>query len=418
MGPNLITASSVQARALPTVTEKMNIQVALSTAGTFHSFDMARQLQKAGMLARIHTGYPRFKLRATDLPPSKIRTFPWLKGPYMAGWIPAWLRRDWEYWDRITFDSYVASTLPECHVFCGLSGSGLRTGRVAQARGALYVCDRGSSHIRYQDRILREEHSRWGIPFRGVDPRIIDREEAEYEQADAILVPSTFVRQSFVAMGVAESKLRLAPYGVDLTRFGPVASPTRGNFDIIFVGGLSVRKGAHYLLGAYKALQHPRKTLTIAGTLGAEIAPILERFCRSNDGVRVLGHVPQSQLKDLMSRSHVLVLPSVEEGLALVQAQAMACGCPVVATRNTGAQDLYDDGVEGYIVAPFEQDALTMAVQRLADRPVLRDQFSRACRQRVVRVGGWDGYGRTVVNVFAGLAGTGHADGSLEVVSA
>jgi glycosyltransferase involved in cell wall biosynthesis len=418
MDANTMAASSLRAQTLPTDSVKPKPQVALSTAGTFHSFDMARQLNKAGMLAGIHTGYPRFKLRATALPSSKVHTFPWLKGPYMAGWVPAWLRRDWEYWDRITFDSFVAATLPECQVFCGLSGSGLRTGRVAQARGARYVCDRGSSHIRYQDRILREEHTRWGIPFRGVDPRIILREEAEYEQADAILVPSTFVRRSFLAMGVAESKLRLAPYGVDLTRFVPVANPVRGNFDMIFVGGLSVRKGAHYLFGAYEALDHPRKSLTIAGTVAVEIAPLLERISQRNDGVRVLGHVPQDQLKELMSRSHVLVLPSVEEGLALVQAQAMACGCPVVATYNTGAADLYDDGVEGYIIAPFEQSALTAALQQLADQPELRDQFSRACMQRVARVGGWDSYGCTVANVFVELAAINHADRSLEPASA
>lgn len=379
-------------------------QVALSTAGTFHTFDMARQLEKAGMLAGIHTAYPRFKLGATGLPARKIHSFPWFKGPYMAGWIPAGLRREWEYWDRISLDAYVATTLPECAVFCGLSGSGLRSGRVAQGRGGRHVCDRGSSHIRYQDRVLREEHARWGIPFGGVDPRIIDREEAEYEQADAILVPSRFVWQSFVEMGVAPGKLRLAPYGVDLSRFSPVGEPSPQSFDIVFVGGLSVRKGAHYLFAAYDALEHPRKSLSIAGVVSEDIAPALQRFVQRQPAVRVLGHVPQPQLKHLMSRSHVLVLPSVEEGLALVQAQAMACACPVIATRNTGAEDLFDDGVEGCIVPPRDQDALTHAIQRLADQPGLRAQFSAACLHRVTGIGGWDQYGHIVRQVFAELA--------------
>jgi glycosyltransferase involved in cell wall biosynthesis len=378
--------------------------VALSTAGTFHTFDMARQLEKAGMLAGIHTGYPRFKLGATGLPARKIHPFPWFKGPYMAGWVPAWLRQEWEYWDRVSLDAYTAATLPECAVFCGLSGSGLRSGRTAQRRGARYVCDRGSSHIRYQDRVLREEYARWGMHFRGVDPRIMAREEAEYEQADAILVPSSFVRQSFVEMGVSPAKLRLAPYGVDLTRFHPVDRPCPGRFDMIFVGGLSLRKGAHYLFSAFEALDHAHKTLTIAGVVAAEIAPALERFAEHNPAVRVLGHVQQGELKHLMSRSHVLVLPSVEEGLALVQAQAMACACPVVATRNTGAENLYDDGVEGLIVEPRDQEALTCALQKLADDPQLRERFSAACLQRVAGIGGWDQYGRLVTGVFRELA--------------
>ena len=63
-----------------------------------------------------------------------------------------------------------------------------------------------------------------------------------------------------------------------------------------------------------------------------------------------LGVVGQERLAELMSTSHVMVLPSIEEGLALVQGQAMACGCPVIASTNTGAEDLFTDGVEGFVV--------------------------------------------------------------------
>ena len=106
----------------------------------------------------------------------------------------------WEWQDRIWFDRYVASHLPPCDLFCGLSGSALHTGRIARSHGAKYVCDRGSSHIRFQDRILRQEYDRQGNPFCGIDPRIMRREE-EYEAADAIVVPSTFVLNSFIEAG-------------------------------------------------------------------------------------------------------------------------------------------------------------------------------------------------------------------------
>src|SRR6202041_3480104 len=123
-------------------------------------------------------------------------------------------RLSWEWYDRVWFDRYVASSLPSCDLFCGLSGSGLYTGRVGKSRGAKYVCDRGSTHIRFQDRILREEYDRQGIPFSGIDPRIIGREEAEYQAADIITVPSTFVLNTFIEAGVARCKMRLTPYGV------------------------------------------------------------------------------------------------------------------------------------------------------------------------------------------------------------
>ena len=75
----------------------------------------------------------------------------------------------------------------------------------------------------------------------------------------------------------------------------------------------------------------------------------------------MLGSIPQPELAALMSRSHVLALPSIEEGLALVQAQAMACGCPVVCSTNTGGEDLFTDGVEGFIVPIRDPIALADA---------------------------------------------------------
>ena len=66
----------------------------------------------------------------------------------------------------------------DCDVFVGISGSGLKTGRLAQKRGGKYICDRGSSHIRWVDRMLTEEFARWGQEFEGVYPKHITREEA------------------------------------------------------------------------------------------------------------------------------------------------------------------------------------------------------------------------------------------------
>jgi glycosyltransferase involved in cell wall biosynthesis len=379
-------------------------RVALSTIGTFHSFDMARQLEAAGALASIHTGYPRFKLRSCGIPPGKIRSFPWMQGPYMAGWIPRRMRGDWEHWSSVSFACFVASTLPECDVYCGLSGSALLAGKLARSRGARYVCDRGSSHIRSQDAILQEEHELWGLPFEGVDPRAMEREECEYDYADAILLPSSFALRSFIERGIPRSKLHLAPYGVDLARFTPSGAPQSGSFDCLFVGGLSVRKGAGYLFAAYEALRHPRKSLTIAGTIGQTILPLLERFVARNRNIRVLGHVAQGDLAKLMSQSHVLVLPSVEEGLALVQAQALACGCPVLATRSTGAEDLFEHGKEGLIVPAQDTTSLADGLQAMADDPEQRDSMARAALQRVRHMGGWDTYGSIVLDLFRDLA--------------
>jgi glycosyltransferase involved in cell wall biosynthesis len=109
-------------------------------------------------------------------------------------------------------------------------------------------------------------------------------------------------------------------------------------------------------------------------------------------------------LKEIMSASDVMVLPSVEEGLALVLAQAMACGCPVIASENTGASDLFTDGREGFIVPIRDPHAIAQRLQLLADSPDLRLRMSHAAMERVKSLGGWAQYGEKMYEVFAELS--------------
>lgn len=383
------------------------MKIVLSTIGKFHIFDLARQLHARGALQAVFTGYPRLKLHNERLPRQAIRTFPWLHTPYMssarARRLMPRLARHWEFIDRRTFDWYVSRRLPECDVFVGLSSSALRSGITARQRGARYVCDRGSTHIRTQNQLLLEEHSLWGRPFSGVDSRIIDLEEAEYEQADCITVPSTFNVKSFLERGVPAVKIKLVPYGVDLSRFQPTGRPDEARFDILFTGAMSFRKGLPYLLQAYRLLEHPRKSLTLAGSVDPAFIETMRQRSIWPEETRVLGHVPQSRLQDVMSRSHVLVLPSIEEGLAMVQAQAMACACPIIASEHTGAADLFADGKEGFIVPVRSSRAIATRLQQLADDPEMRSKMSEAALQRVTISRGWGDYGDRAMATYQAL---------------
>lgn len=383
------------------------MKVVLSTIGKFHTFDLARELYSRRALQAVFTAYPRLKLRNERLPPELIHSFPWVHTPYMAfayrrllGHRVNWL---WEYFDKITLDRFVSLRMPACDVFVGLSGSALRSGKMAHARGAKYVCDRGSSHIRTQDQLLREEYALWELNFEGIDPRVIELEEAEYAEADCITVPSSFNFKSFADHGISPKKLRRLPYGVNLERFHSTAAPNTSQFDILFVGAMGWRKGVQYLLQAYLRLRHPRKSLTFAGVAAPDFIAFMKRRSLWPNDVRILGHVPQPDLKEIMSRSHVLALPSIEEGLAMVQAQAMACGCPVIGSEHSGAEDLFEDGKEGFIVRIRQPDELADRLQRLADDPVLRSSMSEAAIARVKQLGGWSAYGQSAMTTYEAL---------------
>jgi glycosyltransferase involved in cell wall biosynthesis len=94
----------------------------------------------------------------------------------------------------------------------------------------------------------------------------------------------------------------------------------------------------------------------------------------------------------------VFCLLSLEEGLALVLAQAMAMGLPIIATPNTGASDLITDGVEGFLVPVRDPDAALAKLALLATDPALRRKMGRRARVRVETGFSWTDYGdRTVV---------------------
>ena len=97
-----------------------------------------------------------------------------------------------------------------------------------------------------------------------------------------------------------------------------------------------------------------------------------------------------------------MVLPSPEEGLALEIAQALACGCPVIATEHTGARDLFTHGVEGFIVPIRSPARITQYLQKITDDGALLEQMSQAALQLVQEYcKGWSVYGENMVAAVA-----------------
>jgi glycosyltransferase involved in cell wall biosynthesis len=380
--------------------------------GRFNQFDLARQMYRHGMLERLIVGYPRWKMRNEGLPPETIACFPYVtlmrSFATRTNLARGWLKRELTWGAQQAIDRYAARTLPDCDVVIGQSGQGLTVGREAQRRGIKYVCHRGSAHIRTQHELVAAEYRKWGVPFAEVDPRLIDKEEREYLEADLITVPSEFARQTYLDQGFPPEKVRKTVYGVDLSRFTKCGDPSSDDFDVLFVGQLNLRKGVPYLLQAFRALRHPRKRLRLVGRVTPEVRGMVDRE-RAHGDVELYGHLPLGQIPALMSTSHVLVLPSVEEGFAKVQSEAMACGTPVVGSRNSGAYDLFTDGREGYVVAPADADIVADRLQRLADDPAWRAEMGARALQRVQELHGWHDYGDQVRRLLEALVA-----GSLE----
>jgi glycosyltransferase involved in cell wall biosynthesis len=255
------------------------------------------------------------------------------------------------------------------------------------------IVERGSAHIEWQREVLTEEATLTGLPVEVPHPRTIEQELAEYQAADYIAVPSSFAANTFLTKGVPRGKVLLNAYGVDLTLFSQAPPGLQaqgsgsGKLRVLHVGRVSAQKGVHYLVDAVGRV--PGATLTLVGAL----EPGMDACVGGHEGVRVVGAVPGRELPMWYREADVFCLLSVQEGLALVLAQAMAMGLPVIATPNTGAEELIEDGVHGFIVPARDPAAAAARLRQLAESPELRREMGARARARIAEGFGWADYG-------------------------
>jgi len=367
----------------------------ISVGSRFHAFDLARELSHHGMLRHLHTGYPAFAGPRFGVSRQRIRSV-WTGEPLNRA-LSALHRRGWVGERKDAFvserhDRIVASRLRAgADVFVGWSSQCRLSLRAARDLNMTTVVERGSTHIEWQRHQLMEERRLTGLPIDLPSARTIEQELAEYDRADFIAVPSAFAATTFVDKGVPLAKLLVNPYGVDLNLFGVSdgVQPRRGKvgINVLHVGRVSARKGAHYLADAVGRVQGAR--LTLVGPLEAGIQTFLRQ-----PSVSVVGAVQGRELPRWYGEADVFCLLSVEEGLALVIVQAMAMGLPVIATPNTGAEELIEHGVHGFIVPPRSPAAAAERIQQLADDEALRRRMGERARARVTEQFNWTHYGK------------------------
>jgi glycosyltransferase involved in cell wall biosynthesis len=383
------------------------MQIIQSTWTRFHHVDLARELHQLGVLKRLYTTLPPWKVkkesREHNIPEAYFRNHFVLQGMrYLYARFGRGSRKienELFIYQAKEYSKWLSGKIEDCNVYIGLSGSGLHAGRVVQQRGGRYVMDRGSSNIRHTERVLQAEFQKWQVPYHPIHSWLIEREEEEAHLADSILVPSRHAAETFIENGHARQKIIVSPYGINLSEFFPTASPgdAASKFTVLFVGQFALHKGAPYVLEAFKQFKHPNKELIVVGFVPAYMREIIARI--GAEGVRFVGTVPRAEVKNYMSKAHALLLPSIEEGLALVQAQALACGCPVIATKHTGSEDLFTDGLEGRIIASRSTSAIIEALEQVADKNT-REVFSANALKKVAAIGGWSRYAATIVEAL------------------
>ena len=292
--------------------------------------DLARELDALGHDVRFYSFVPKTRSEMFGLPARCHVSLLPLMGP-LVGWerlapnvLPALREKVLCH----ALNRAMIARMQPCDVFIGMSGLILEAAEYARHKyGARIYLERGSRHIVSQSNILR------GIAgAQQPSAFAIAREIAGYAMADRIAVGSSHVADSFVEEDAAlAAKLFVNPYGVDLQQFPQRTCAPSGPPTVLFVGGWTLRKGADILVAALEKL--PDVHLIHVGVIGDVRFPASARFVHYDS-------VPQWRLHEFYARAHLFGLASREEGLALVQLQALASGVPLVCTDRTGGADL------------------------------------------------------------------------------
>jgi glycosyltransferase involved in cell wall biosynthesis len=279
-----------------------------------------------------------------------------------------------------------------------MSGVAVESARVARARfGAKVFIERGSRHVASQKAILDELRSR-GMASETVPDWVMERELAGYALADRVVVPSLHVERSFTDLGFPAERLFRNPYGVDLSMFAPTPAPSPDVPTLLFVGAWSYRKGVDVLVAAWRQLE---------GVRLFHVGAVVDAPLPDGPGFTHVDAVPQARLREYYAQAHVFVLASREEGLALVQAQALACGVPLVCTDRTGGEDLQrmlDDPAWVTVIPGDDAGALAGAIRAMLPR-ALQLQGERGVLGHAREHLGWAAYGARYAQELARVVG-------------
>lgn len=307
--------------------KKINIY----SAGRFHVLDLARELSKLGYDVKFYSFVPSKRAVFFGLPQKCSCSLLIPLAPFVFLERKMFPKKQWTSHLRVLVQDFLTSIIArKCDITIAMSGEFVKALEVAKRNGSKIIVERGSKHISDQRKILESIPSLKGKkPVPDFNYR---REIKCYEIADYISVASKHVVRSFELHGVDLKKIFRNPYGVDLTMFN-YQPQVEKEYDIISVGAWSYQKGCDLTIEAIKKTNY--KFLHVGGINDIQFPKNDTRFTH-------IDKVDQSELVDYYNKAKVFLIPSRQEGLAMVQAQAIACNLPVIGSPNSGIEDLKD----------------------------------------------------------------------------
>ncbi len=268
-------------------------------------------------------------------------------------------------------------------VFFGYDTGALETMQWLRERGIPSVVNQ-MDPSRVETNLVREEEKRWPgwqSCIADVPDEYFQRREQEWALADRVVVNSEFCRHALEEQGVPPEKLVEVPLCYETaspgeetytrnagTRTFDSRAATCGPLTVLWLGQVILRKGIQYLLQAARQLESEKIGFEVVGPIGIS----KDAVATAPSNVTFHGRVNRDQAAQWYRNSDVFVLPTLSDGFAITQLEAMAHGLPVITTHCCGT--VVTDGIDGFRLAPRDATALAQALLRYVSDPnLLRD---------------------------------------------
>jgi glycosyltransferase involved in cell wall biosynthesis len=278
----------------------------------------------------------------------------------------------------------------------------LRTLKAAAKLGIPTVLERCNANTRFSYEVVQKECERLGVSLppgheSAYSEDILRVEEEEFRLADSLLCPSDFVVKTYLDAGFSRNRLSRHIYGYDEKVYYPDPQPRvpKPGLTMLFVGVCAVRKGVHFALEAWlKSPASKDGIFMIAGEFlpayAEKLAPML-----AHPSVKMLGH--RRDVPELMRKSDILVLPSLEEGFGLVCTEAMGSGCvPLVSDACT---DLCKHMENSLVHRAADVETLTQQITLLHENRALLEKLRAACLSGLGDIT-WTAAGAILLDVY------------------
>ncbi len=259
---------------------------------------------------------------------------------------------------------------PSGTIFFAYDTGALEIFEALRPRGMICVLNQMDPN-RVELEAMRSEEELWpGWVLRSIEvpEAYFRRREQEWALADCVVVNSEFSRQALIRQGVSAEKLAVIPLCYEpgpLQENAPRRARLHSPLRVLFLGQVVLRKGIQYLMEAARLLRDEPLHFDVVGPIGI-----------SDDAVKSAppnmtfhGRANRDQTGTWYQQADIFVLPTLSDGFALTQLEAMAHGLPVIATANCG--EVVKDGENGFVVPAQDAVSLANAIHRYLVEPEL-----------------------------------------------